>query len=328
MNVFSFIRRRVALRQRGVLGMNERNHSYIARYNPRELFPSVDNKLTSKKLAIEYGVAVPKLIDVVETQKDISRLKSKLDKLKDGFVIKPAKGSGGKGILVIVGKKDDYYVKSSGNLIEFSFIDRHLSNILGGLYSLGGNTDVGMVEDLVIADPVFHRYTISGVPDIRTIIFQGFPIMSMLRLATEKSDGKANLHQGAVGVGLDIATGKSLRAVQFDLPVTKHPDTEARFDGLAIPNWQEVLELAASCYDMTGLGYLGVDIVQDKRYGPLILELNARPGLAIQIANGAGLLPRLREIEQLSGVETDLSVMQRVTYSKKYFGQSELLTDT
>jgi len=44
---------------------------------------------------------------------------------------------------------------------------------------------------------------------------------------------------------------------------------------------------------MTGLGYLGVDIVLDKAYGPMLLELNARPGLAIQVANQAGLRQRL-----------------------------------
>jgi predicted ATP-grasp superfamily ATP-dependent carboligase len=46
-----------------------------------------------------------------------------------------------------------------------------------------------------------------------------------------------------------------------------------------------------------GLGYLGVDIVLDPRRGPLLLEANARPGLAIQHANAAGLVPRLQEIE-------------------------------
>ena len=48
-----------------------------------------------------------------------------------------------------------------------------------------------------------------------------------------------------------------------------------------------------------GLGYIGVDIVMDVERGPMLLEANARPGLAIQIANGRGLVPRLEAIDAL-----------------------------
>ncbi|OQX35417.1 MAG: alpha-L-glutamate ligase-like protein [Oceanospirillales bacterium LUC14_002_19_P2] len=324
MGVLAFLKRRKALRELGILGMNQRNHAYIGRYNPRFRFPLVDNKLSSKTLAIQAGVAVPRLIDVVTTQHDIVRLKPELDRLGD-FVIKPAKGSGGKGILVIVGKDGEHYVKASGELLTFNDVERHMSNILGGLYSLGGNSDVAMIEALIRADDVFDDYSCEGVPDIRTIVFKGFPVMAMLRLATRASDGKANLHQGAVGVGLDIATGQWLRAVQFDRPVTHHPDTGHAFAGLTVPHWHCNLELAAACYDMAGLGYLGVDMVLDKDHGPLILELNARPGLAIQIANGVGLLPRLQQIEALGDVK--MSVEDRVAYSIQHFGMRKVVAE-
>ena len=36
----------------------------------------------------------------------------------------------------------------------------------------------------------------------------------------------------------------------------------------------------------------------DKTHGPMMLELNARPGLAIQIANGKGLIGRLQKIDE------------------------------
>ena len=35
----------------------------------------------------------------------------------------------------------------------------------------------------------------------------------------------------------------------------------------------------------------------DANHGALILELNARPGLAIQVANRMGLLPRLLAVD-------------------------------
>ena len=79
--------------------------------------------------------------------------------------------------------------------------------------------------------------------------------------------------------------------------VTHHPDTGANLMDLKVPFWREHLLIGAMAYDMTGLGYLGADIVLDKERGPMMLEINARPGLAIQIANGVGLRDRLKEID-------------------------------
>ena len=304
------------LRAAGILNMNSRNLDYISEYNPRRLLPLVDDKLTTKHMAEKAGVDVPKLLGVIHYQSEISGLKKMLEPLSE-FVIKPSKGSGGKGILVITGCNGDSYLKASGEALTFEDINRHVSNTLGGLYSLGGKTDIAMIESLIVADDVFDRYSFEGVPDIRTIVFQGFPVMAMLRLATSMSDGKANLHQGAVGVGLDIATGKSLRAVQYDRPVDKHPDTDYDFSALQVPHWEKILHLSAACHEMTDLGYLGVDLVLDKSKGPLILELNARPGLAIQIANGTGLRPRLEQVRGLR--KHDLPIAERVAYSMKHF---------
>lgn len=304
------------LREAGILSMNSRNLDYIARYNPRRLLPLVDDKLTTKRMAEKAGVDVPKLIGVIEYQSDIRNLKGLLEPLQQ-FVIKPAKGSGGKGIMVITGRDGDRFVKASGDSLSFEDISRDVSNILGGLYSLGGKTDMALIESLIVADPMFNNYSFEGVPDIRTIVFRGFPVMAMMRLATRASDGKANLHQGAVGVGLDIANGQSLRAVQYDRPVLKHPDTDYDFSELKVPHWEKILQLSAACYEMTQLGYLGVDLVLDKNLGPLILELNARPGLAIQIANGQGIEPRLSAIEQLR--HHDISINERVAFSQSQF---------
>lgn len=304
------------LHSAGILSMNSRNLDYISRYNPRRLLPQVDDKLTTKKVAIAANVDVPELLGVIHYQSEIRKLKDMLSPLQE-FVIKPANGSGGKGILVVTGRDSDRYVKASGESLSFDDINRHVSNVLGGLYSLGGKSDIAMVESLIVADDIFDHYSYEGVPDIRTIVFRGFPVMAMLRLATSQSDGKANLHQGAVGVGLDVATGKSLRAVQFDRPVNNHPDTGHDFRQLKVPHWEKILHLSAACYEMTDLGYLGVDLVLDKKRGPLILELNARPGLAIQIANGTGLQPRLETIEGLRNY--DLPIEERVAFSVQHF---------
>ncbi len=78
-----------------------------------------------------------------------------------------------------------------------------------------------------------------------------------------------------------------------------HPDTGGLIAGLEIPHWDQILALTARCHDLVGLGYIGVDIVLDRTLGPLMLEINARPGLSIQLANRQGLLPRLRSLEAM-----------------------------
>ena len=143
--------------------------------------------------------------------------------------------------------------------------------------------------------------------------------MAMLRCSTHASDGRANLHQGAIGVGIDLATGCSLNAVQHDRLIAEHPDTGKSFAELKIPGWDQILELAAGCYEMTELGYIGCDIVLDKQGGPMILELNARPGLAIQLASGQGLLQRLNDIEQLEPAMMELVAKERVLYAQQRF---------
>ncbi|HHQ4943374.1 TPA: sugar-transfer associated ATP-grasp domain-containing protein, partial [Aeromonas hydrophila] len=63
-----------SLSQSGILGMNKRNHSYISRYNPRSLYPLVDDKLQTKRIALDAGVTVPELIGTIRAQHDVSRI--------------------------------------------------------------------------------------------------------------------------------------------------------------------------------------------------------------------------------------------------------------
>lgn len=305
------------LRDQGIMGMNQRNFSYIGKYNDRKLYPNVDDKLKTKNLAIEHDVAVPNLLGVIRFQHEVKNVFAILDK-HQGFCIKPAKGSGGKGILVILKTDKNGYQKASGDYVSRDEVIRHISNILAGLFSLGGTADVAVIEALIEFDPVFDGLSHEGVPDIRLIVFHGYPIMAMLRLATASSDGKANLHQGAVGVGIDITTGKSIAAVQYDRPIKNHPDTGKSLNDIQINNWLGLLQVAAGCFEMSGLAFLGADIVLDKQRGPLVLELNARPGLAIQIANGIGMLPRLQYIESLDR-RRNTSIEGRVKYVVTHF---------
>ena len=305
------------LRRLGIMGMNRRNVEFIARHNDRHSYPLVDNKLNTKLAAAQWGIDVPELYAEIRYQYQARRLQQWLGD-REQFVIKPAQGSGGKGILVIVGRRGQRFIKPSGAELSLRELKGHVSNILSGLYSLGGRLDVAMVEELVNFDDRFASYSYEGVPDIRVVVYKGYPVMAMLRCSTRESDGKANLHQGAVGVGIDIATGNSLYAVQHNREVDRHPDTGQRFDDLSIPHWLRILKLAAGSFEMTGLGYLGADIVLDSGRGPLILELNARPGLAIQIANRVGLRNRLADIDRQRPGPSDLDA--RLADVQRLFG--------
>ena len=168
-------------------------------------------------------------------------------------------------------------------------------------------------------DPIFDRVSFRGVPDVRIIVFLGYPVMAMIRLPTRMSDGKANLHQGAIGVGIDLPTGVTKRGVWGTEVIREHPDTEHSIVGLKIPRWDDLMEMASRCYELSELGYIGVDFVLDRNLGPMILELNARPGLAIQIANNTGLSPRIRRIAR-EAASRQAGVEERVQFSMESFG--------
>ena len=123
-----------------------------------------------------------------------------------------------------------------------------------------------------------------------------------------------------------MSTGNTLTGVCNGRPIRRHPDTDNQFAGLVIPAWDNLLHLAASCYEMTGLGFFGIDIVLDEEHGPMLLELNARPGLSIQVANSSGLLPRLRKIEEMELERFDAK--DRVQFVKHQFSNTFFMGET
>lgn len=306
------------LQKAGVLSINRRNGDYVLRYNRRKLYPLVDDKLKTKRLALHSNIAVPTLYGTVETEHEIKTIDQLLEPYTD-FVIKPAHGAGGDGILVITNRVLGRYRQINGKLLSTQDIAHHLSCLISGAYSLGGHADYALIERRVIVDPVFAQISHEGVPDIRIIVLLGYPAMAMVRLPTRLSGGKANLHQGAIGVGVNLATGQTFGGVFHNDTIDYHPDTLNSVEGIAIPYWDKILEIAASCYELTGLGYIGVDIVLDKEHGPMMLELNARPGLNIQIANREGALHRYRAIEARSQSQGREPISTRITFCQQTF---------
>ena len=292
------------LRRKGIMGINERNADYVLRYNERHRYPLVDDKILTKQKAIENGIHVPPMYGIIDSEKQIGQLQTLVSGHRD-FVIKPSQGAGGDGIMVVADQFEGFYRSAGGRLLTLEDLEFHLSGVLSGIYSLGGHRDRALIEYRVIPDPIFSSISYEGVPDIRIIVLKGYPVMAMLRLPTRQSGGKANLHQGAIGVGVDLATGITLDGTWLNRKIQTHPDTTNSVRGVQLPFWDGFISLATRCYELTGLGYIGVDMVLDKDLGPLMLELNARPGLNIQIANDAGLSARCHEVEaEIDRLET------------------------
>lgn len=310
------------LRESGILGINRRNLEFIIDTNPRELYPRVDNKLLTKKFCEERQIPVPKTYGVLKTQGDIKKFSDLIREQQD-FVIKPAGGAAGRGIMVISQHDGNMFTTPGGRQIARADMLYHLSMIISGLYSLGGRVDEVIVEQRIVTHPLLAAVAVGGTPDLRVIMMHGVPVMAMLRLPTYASNGKANLHQGAIAAAVDLVTGISYGGVCKNRVLNQHPDTGRAISGLEMPDWRHLLDSAMKLSDVLELGYLGVDFVFDADEGPVVLEANARPGLAIQLAHRAGLLPRLEAVCKASkpgklGIEARWELIAQIASKNQY----------
>jgi len=297
-----FFARARALHDRGVLGINQRNGDLVLPLNPRWHVPRVDYKLYTKVLTAQADIPTPRSLGVITYHHQLRDMPRWLDG-REEFVLKPARGAQGNGIVVITAVENGHYRKSSGALLSAVEIRQHVSSTISGVFSLRGDIDSCLIEERVVLHPAFADLARFGIPDVRVIVYRGMPIMAMCRLPTIESDGRANLHQGAIGVGISITSGRATHAACRNEPITHHIDTGVPLIGFPIPAWDAVLSLAVRAAEISGLGYLGVDVVIDVQHGPLLLELNARPGLAIQVANNEGLLSRLQRADRVPAAE-------------------------
>ena len=291
MNVLS------ALRRSGVLGINRRNAEFTLRWNPRSAYPMVDDKLRTKELCLRAGIPTPRLLAVARHHFELRRLRAAMAELTS-FVLKPARGAMGNGIVVVRERDGARFRLAGGRSLSLDDLSYHAAGVISGLYALAGQTDAAIVEERLLVHPELACIATEGVPDVRVIVYRGVPVMAMTRLPTLRSSGRANLHQGAVAAGIDLESGRTTHAILDGRPIRRHPDTGAALIGHAIPGFGDVLGYALRAADETGLGYVGADLVVDAERGPVLLEMNARPGLMIQVANRAGLLPRLRAIDR------------------------------
>ena len=285
-----------------VLGLNARNRLFLSS-NKKEGRKIADSKLQTKRFLRRAGLPTPKILATFRTPSQINNFA--WETLPDNFVLKPSKGFGGQGVLIIKKKAKwagEWYLMD-GSLIKIQDLKFHAQEILSGLFSLHSGGDVAFIEERIKIQKIFAKYVWHGAPDIRVIVFNKVPVAAMLRLPTRASKGRSNLHQGAIGVGVDLATGITTHGILNGHFIKFIPETKRKINGLKLPQWDKILTLSVRAQEAVPmLGYFGVDIVLDKERGPMILELNARPGLEIQNAN---LSPLKKRLERVEGLEVD-----------------------
>ena len=312
---------------RSILGINQRNLGFIRKLNPPKYKRYADDKLLTKRILGKKRIKTPELFKIIRSKQQLEYINWAA--LPNSFVIKPNKGTHGSGIIVFYGKKKGKleWIMPNMETMNVESIKQHVSDIIDGKYSIDGKVDVAFFEERVSNHPTLKPYSYRGIPDIRVIVYNSFPIMAELRLPTRESRGTANLHAGGIGVGIDIGSGVTTTAIHrkgFDLIGDRYDLIEETLDepklllrGIKIPYWEKVLELSVKSQQISKLGLVGVDIVIDKEKGPMILELNARPGLAIQLANQEGLLLRMNQVQRYKKKKT---VEKYVAIAKNLFG--------
>jgi len=268
-----------------ILGLNARTNLYSYKYNSSFGKNVAKSKLVTARVLKKAGIPTPKLFVKLKNFDDIIHFD--WNSLPDAFALKPSRGLGGQGIIVVKKKSSDQtgWITTQKKKVSISDLKLHALDIIEGAFSLGSFPDVAFAQEYVGRHTVFRKFAYRGTPDIRVIIFNKVPVMAMLRLPTKDSGGRANLHQGAIGVGIDIGTGITTHAIWYGETIRYKPGTKRKLHGIKIPNWLEILKMAVEAQVASKLGYVGVDVVLHPEKGPMILELNSQPGLQIQLAN-------------------------------------------
>src|SRR3989344_946285 len=298
-----------------VLGLNARSLNYTKRVNSRTAIRLANNKLKTKQTLQRAGVPTPRLFAKIRSRQELRHFR--WTRLPSSFAIKPNNASGGGGIIVIYGRnKKGNWVKSDGGEVFIPDLNNHLIDIIDGNFSANNIPDTVFFEQRIKIDTTLKPYSARGIPDIRILVYNLVPTMAMLRLPTEESGGRANLHAGGIGVGIDISTGITTSAIRYHRPIDQTPHNRLRISGIQIPFWDDILLLASRASQACNLSYTGIDIAIDRDDGPLVLETNARPGLDIQFANLAPLKSRLRRVEGLKMK----SVEKKIQLAKNLFG--------
>lgn len=263
-----------------LFGMNRRNVELVYAHNPRRHYPLADDKILCKELLQAVGVPVAPTLAIGRGLFEVDAVLDTL-RAREGFVVKPASGSGGDGIVVVGARTESGWRTAKGRDIPVHEMRQHLANITFGTFSKGLEDRI-LIEERILPHALYDAFWPDGVCDLRIIVLRGVPLLSMVRVPTRRSGGRANLHQGGIGVAVDLREGMTYRALSRGESIEIHPESGEPLVGRRLPDWDACVKVALGAASAVPLKYLGVDICVDRRWGPVVLEINARPGLEIQ----------------------------------------------
>ena len=123
-----------------ILGINARNLKYVRENNPKEVRALADNKLKTKRILHNAKIPVMETFAVIRNDKTLRNFNWEI--LPRSFVLKPNRGFGGNGMIILFGEKkrksleeERAWIGADGQLHTVSSLSSHIMNILEGNYS-------------------------------------------------------------------------------------------------------------------------------------------------------------------------------------------------
>lgn len=315
-----------------ILWNNARNLLYIKKFNDKKAIRLANNKLETKIFLWERWIPFAKTYWIISNRNELYEFDfSYLP--KKTFIIKPNQWSKGNWILIVknISKEENLKPKEKNNFLNFIIkkrekivpyktipthkkelyhiwektindptFRRYLLDIIDGKFSMNMGWDKVIIEEKLTPGELFKDFCEYGLADIRIIVFNLVPIATMIRVPTKYSNGKANLAQWWLGLGIEICTGKITSMLRKNKVYThKFPKEFAHFFGKQIPYRKDILFLSSKAQYYVNLGYLALDRVITNE-GPKLLEINARAWLEVQKVTNTPLEKILEKIEDLN----------------------------
>ncbi len=313
---------RILQNRKKVLGQNSRNLLYIKKYSSSDGRSIANNKLKTKRMLITNGISNPKLLGIIRTQKELETFN--WNSLPNSFVLKPVHGVQGYGIEIFYNRdREGRWIKADKSKADIPELKGLASEILEGRFAPKEyQNDQVFFEERIRTHKDLKNYTFKGAPDVRIIVFNKVPVMAYIRFPTKESLGKANMAIGAVGTGIDIASGITTTSTYGKgnegrgFPITYVPGTQLPYQGLHIPFWNTILRNAIKTQIASKLKFVAIDFLIDQERGPMVVEINSKPGLSIQIVNRSGLSERLDQVKKIKIKNID----QGIRLGKDLFG--------
>lgn len=304
----------------GILWNNARNLLYIKKFNNKKSIRLANNKLETKRFLWERGIPFAKTYAVIKDRKELTKFNF-LNLPKNEFVIKPNHWSKWNWIYIcktleekpeIQNKKtwlntlfkmgfleDRYFIciwKKTVGEIEFK---RYLTDIITWKHSMTTWDDKIIVEEILRPWEAFKEFCEFWLADIRVIVFNLVPVAAMIRIPTDKSDGKANLAAGWIWLWIEVWTGKITSMLfKWKIYTKTFPEKFKHFQHKQIPFRNDILFHSSKIQYFVNLWYLALDRVITNTW-PKLLEINARAWLEVQKITWTKLKKTLEKLDDM-----------------------------